>query len=98
MPITDPWAWAEERKTSGKVQRRRSQGLLAEIGLIHTDPVWAMLLDKLHSKLSPPGRAGRAGTQRQQVSRGTLQVLPIRKAESLSAMEGKFHSKIPQCR
>lgn len=41
MAITYRWARAEPRRASRRVQRRRSQGLLAEIGLLRTDPVWA---------------------------------------------------------
>lgn len=49
------WAGAEQRRAGGKVQRRHSQGLLAEVGLIHMGAAWAKLLDKLGCPSVPSG-------------------------------------------
>lgn len=90
------WARREQRRASRKVQRRHSQQLLTDMGPSHRGLVWAVLLDKLGCPL--PGGLGEVGTQRQQRSRGALRVFPIRNAESSLTVEGKFLSKIPQCR
>jgi len=90
--ITWHWARTEPRSASRKVERRHSQGLLAETGLVRRGPAWVTLLGKLGCG-AVPSRECWEGTQRQQGSRGGPQILPTRKAESPLKGGGKMSFK-----